>query len=276
MRFHPGLSGECPHLFEWNGWFYFILGTNGLWKSRSALGPWEEIAPTIYDGMYVPKVAEFTGNRRILAGFVFERGWAGHLALRELIQYADGSLGMKFPAELIPASGPPQRLSFAALSPQASGNQYKVAIKAGKQFTVAALGGVAHNVRITLRVVPQPGARSFGLCLRGKGAYESGCELCFDPPRQRVQYGVPYQRGPARDATGRIVDGRDFAIEKVGQLDRPFVLDIIVKNDLIDTCIDGRRTMITRRDPAPDGDRLFFFAREGEVTFESVEVRPLL
>jgi hypothetical protein len=33
--------------------------------------------------------------------------------------------------------------------------------------------------------------------------------------------------------------------------------------------------MITRRDPQPDGDRLFFFAREGEVSFESIEIRPL-
>ena len=69
----------------------------------------------------VPKVAEFTGNRRILAGFLFERGWTGHLALREHIQYPDGALGMKFPAELIPASGVPKNLPFAAQTPGASG-----------------------------------------------------------------------------------------------------------------------------------------------------------
>jgi len=275
VRRKPGTTGECPHEFEWNGWYYFILGTNAIWKSRTALGPWEEMPPTIYDGLFVPKVAEFTGNRRILAGFIFERGWAGHLALRELIQSAGGSLGMKFPPELIPASGQPQRLTFVALSPQASGDRDKVTIKANKQFAAAALNGVARDVRIMLRVVPQPGAKGFGLCLRGKGEYESGCELRFDPPRQRAQYGVPQNHGPAKDATGRIAQGRDYAIENVERLDRPFTLDIIVKNDLIDTCIDGRRTMITRRDPEPDGDRLFFFAREGEVTFESIEVRPL-
>ncbi len=37
-----------------------------------------------------------------------------------------------------------------------------------------------------------------------------------------------------------------------------------------------RRTMLSRRDPEPDGDRLFFFARKADVTFESIEVRPLL
>jgi hypothetical protein len=61
----------------------------------------------------------------------------------------------------------------------------------------------------------------------------------------------------------------------VAQLDRPFTLDVIVRDDIIDTCIDQRRTMITRRDPEPTGDRLFFFVRDGEVAFEDVVVRPL-
>jgi hypothetical protein len=271
----PGTTGECPHLFSWNGWFYFILGTNAIWKSRDALGPWEEMKPTIYDGLFVPKVAEFTDNRRILAGFNFERGWAGHLALRELVQSPDGSLGMKFPPELIPASGSPQRLTFASLSPRASGRGDGITIAPGKSFAAAALDGVASNVRIRLRVVPGAGVEAFGLCLRGSGAYESGCELRFEPRRGRAQYGVPHQGGPARESTGLIARGRDFAIENVDRLEQPFALDMIVKNDLIDACIDGRRTMITRRDPEPDGRRLFFFARDGGVTFESIEVRPL-
>jgi hypothetical protein len=261
----PGTSGECPHLFEWNGWYYFILGTNGLWKSRAALGPWEEMEPTIYDGLFVPKVAEFTGNRRILAGFIFERGWAGHLALRELVQGPDGSLGMKFAPELIPACGPP-----------AAGDRPTVSVNAGAGFSAVPLVGVPRNARVTLRVVPAAGAQGFGVCFRGRGEYEDGCELRFEPSRQRAQYGRPFQHGPAKDAAGRVADGRDFALDNVEGLDRPFRLDIIVKNDLVDTCIDCRRTMITRRDPAPDGDRLFLFARQGRVAFESIEIRPLV
>jgi hypothetical protein len=229
--------------------------------------------PTIYDGLFVPKVAEFNGNRRILAGFIFERGWAGHLALRELIQQPDGSLGTKFAPELIPACGEPQRL--AGPHRFDLGDRPTVTVNARGGFSAVPLTGVPGNARITLRVVPGPGAQGFGLCLRGRGEYEGGCELRFEPGRQRAQYGVPYQHGPAKDATGRAAEGRDFAIENVEELDRPFTLDIIVKNDLIDTCIDGRRTMITRRDPQPEGDRLFFFARKGEVRVESIVVRPL-
>jgi beta-fructofuranosidase len=265
VRRRPGTSDECPHLFEWNAWFYFILGANGLWKSRQAVGPWEETAPNIYDGLYVPKVAEFTGNRRILAGALFEHGWAGHLALRELVQFPDGSLGMKFPPELIPAAGEPLKL----------GGGSTIRITAPGKFARASLTNVPRNMRLTLRVVPQPGAKAFGLCVRGQGDYDGGCELRFDPAGQRAQYGVPQNHGPAPDATGRIAAGRDYALQNVERLDQPFTLDVIVKDDIVDACIDQRRTMITRREPEPTGDRLFLFARDGEVTFESVEVRPL-
>jgi hypothetical protein len=275
VRRKEGTSGECPHLFPWNGWFYFILGTNAIWKSRSALGPWEEMKPTIYDGLYVPKVAEFTGNRRILAGFLAEHGWGGHLALRELIQYADGSLGTRFPPELIPPSGAPLKLAFRTLRAGVSDDRQQVTIRGGEKFGAGMLEGMPHDVRITLRVVPQPGAKRFGLCLRGRGDYEAGCELRFEPARRLAQYGDPVNRGLARDSKGRVAGGRDYAIQDVEHLDRPFNLEIIVKGDIIDTCIDGRRTMITRRDPQPEGDRLFFFAEAGTVTFQDIVVRPL-
>ena len=271
----PGTTGECPAVFEWNGWFYLILGANAVWKSHSALGPWEEMKPTIYGGLYVPKVSAFTGNRRLLAGWIGAGGWGGHLVLRELIQSPDGSLGAKFPPEMIPASGQPQKLTVSSPRPNTTADGRTVTIKAGSSFQAAALDGAAKNFRLTLRVTPKPGANAFGLCLRGEGDYENGCELRFEPSRQRVQYGVPVNHGPANDATGAVSAGRDYAIEDVACLDGPFTLDIIVKDDLVDTCIDGCRTMITRRAPEPGGNRLFFFVRGGEVTFDKIVVRPL-
>jgi hypothetical protein len=69
--------------------------------------------------------------------------------------------------------------------------------------------------------------------------------------------------------------GVDFGIEGVSGLDRAFQLDVIVKNDFVDACIDNRRTVISRRPDRPQGDGLFFFASGGEVSFEDVTVRPL-
>jgi hypothetical protein len=271
----PGTTDECPNHFEWNGWFYFILGTNAVWKSRSAIGPWEAIDPNIYDGLFVPKVAAFTGNRRLMAGFLTYPGWGGHIALRELVQKPDGSLGVKFAPEVIPATDAPVQPGFVAACRGVAGNASRMEIKADGERSLGILTNVPKNVRITLRVVPKPGVAAFGVCVRGKGDYESGCELRFEPERRRAQYGTLKDHREVQDASGAISQGRDFAIQNVNHLDHPFTLDIVVKDNIIDTCIDQERTMISRRDPEPDGDRLFFFVRKGTVTFEDIVVRPL-
>ena len=45
-------------------------------------------------------------------------------------------------------------------------------------------------------------------------------------------------------------------------------------NDIVDVCIDNRRTIVTRY-WNPRGDRLFLFAQDADVAFDSVEIRPL-
>jgi beta-fructofuranosidase len=63
-------------------------------------------------------------------------------------------------------------------------------------------------------------------------------------------------------------------IENLAGLDRAFVLDVIVKDDLVDACIDNRRTMLQQQ--LTQGDRLFFFANQGDVDFEDISIRPLV
>ena len=272
----PGTSAECPNHFEWNGWYYFILGRNALWRSRGALGPWEPISPTVYDGLMVPKVAEFTGNRRLLAGFLEWPGWGGNVIFRELVQHPDGSLGMKWPEEMVPASGAPSKLTLTALTQGASGDAARVRIQSAGELELAALSPIPHNARIRLRVVPQGTVEALGVCVRGEGRYEEGCELRIEPQRRRVQLGSPQEAGLAPESTGPWWAGHDHAIDDVAGLDRPFTLDIVVKDRIVDACIDGRRTIITRRHRELAGDNLFLFVKGGEVTFEAIDARPLV
>ena len=58
-------------------------------------------------------------------------------------------------------------------------------------------------------------------------------------------------------------------------IDRPFRLKVMVAGDLLDACIDDRRTIIVRNRDRLTGDRLSFFVDHGEVAFEGVQVRPL-
>ncbi len=202
-----------------------------------------------------------------MAGFTPEptrTAYAGELLVRELIQYADGTLGTKWPEEMIPESGPPLKL------PPDAAADGSIRLSAPDGFAFGTLEEIPQNVRITLRVKPQAGVKHFGLCVRGQGEYASGCELQFEPPLQHVQF------APVADGQIAKRPGNWRAVGGVTDIDKPFTLDVIVKDDLVDACIDNRRTIITRNRTKLGGDRLFFFVDHGEVTFEEIQVRPLL
>ncbi len=260
----------CCSYFEWNGWYYFA-GCGMYRMSREPLGPgWKWIEPenpATQEGLGVPKIAAFKGNRYLMVGFL-GNGYGGEAVFRELVQHDDGTLGTKFPLEMIPKCGEPISLTFLGDKKEISSKIGSININAKDNFIYGFYDHVPKNARITLRVKPDPDARFFGLCLRGKGNYEEGCELRFEPESQRVQYGFPDGRGLATESN-RCING-------VIGLNEEFKLDIIVKNDFVDTCIDDRRTIITRFSDKLNGDRLMLFASNGSVTFEDIQIRPLI
>lgn len=260
----------CCSYFKWNGWYYYT-GCGMYRMSREPIGPgwsWTEPKnPATQEGLGVPKVAAFTGNRYLLVGFL-GRGYAGEAVFRELVQHEDGTLGTKFPPEMIPESGETLNLPFVALTEGASGDGSTIRVSVPDGFGVGTLERVPVNARITLQVKPAPDAQYFGICFRGEGRYEKGCELRFEPAQKRVQYGFPGNGVMAPESNDRCING-------VTGLDHAFTLDVIMKNDFVDACIDSRRTIIRRFPEELEGDRLFFFANNGEVTFENIQVRPL-
>jgi len=299
-----GNTDECPCYFEWNGWHYIIMGRSGFWMSRSATGPyWKSpscAGPVctprwdIYEGLVVPQVAAFTDNRRILCGFLWGRSpagktqYAGHLVFRELIQYEDGTLGMKWPEEMIPAFGEPLAISPCRLPEGAGYRNGSAALRApGSGFQYVCLGDLPGSCRISMRVSGHEGAESFGVCVMGSEDYEGGCELQFDRSRDCVQWGTPVGGRPAKAVP--IVskprspfaphNGADFALAGVDVFGAAFHLDIILKQDwksastIVDACIDRRRTLITRRRDLP-GRLLCLFVKGGEAAYGDITVLP--
>ncbi|MDA1120403.1 MAG: hypothetical protein O2887_07905 [Bacteroidetes bacterium] len=269
-----GTSDECPDHFEWNGWYYFILGRNALWKSPKALGPWERIDPNIYDGLMVPKVSEYADNRRILAGFVDFPGWGGNIAMRELIQFDDGSLGMKWPIEVIPESGYPLEFGVELLSGGASASGKSISLNAKGNLETAVVYRLPQDLHIIMTVNARD-ARNFGLSFRGSGKTYSGRELRFEPGRERVQFGEPQDGDLAAESNDPRWEAYNLNIENVKGLDKQFELQVIVKEKIIDVVINNQRTIINRLRGHHDGDNLFFFAKNGSVSFDDIEIRPL-
>lgn len=281
----PGLLGdpECPDYFEWHGWYYLIYSNGGVARyrmSRSPLGPWTRPRVDVFDGPMasVMKTAAFTGDRRLGVAFVPSLGegrddgpwlYGGQAVFREIVQNRDGTLSTRWPVEMVPASGEPLPLGFSPITDAVSVQDASVHISSTTGFRAAVstvMDGVPQDFRLTCRVTPTPGAQHcFGFCLRGEANYERGYELRFWPFDGRVEVCrplAPMGEWPAR------------AITRVEGIDQPFDLDVLFTGELLDICVDNRRTLICRC-PEVKGDRLFVFAHDADVTFSPITLRPL-
>lgn len=262
---------ECPEYFHWNDWYYIVFSLDGkahYRMSKLPYGPWLRPVVDVFDDSNVAMVmksAAFTGNRRIGVAYMASRRddkddggrmYAGHALFREIIQHQDGTLGTKFPQEMVPAYGAKLDLPYSALTQGVSGNADSICIEAYEGQAVAVIENVPRNARITLNLIPKPQSAEFGLWLRGSGRFETGYPLTF----------LPYERK---------VTLNQQSISCVDGLDRPFTVEIILKDDIIDVCVDQRRCLVDRC-PELQGDRLFFFCQNGEVLFDSIAVAPLV
>lgn len=239
----------CPNVFAFGGWKYYICGS-GIWKSRNWFGPWIENTPLRPDNLAVPKTAAFGKDRRLYAGFLSDDGWGGNDVLRELAQDSDGNLGTRFVSELIPATAAPLAV------------QNSVHVKAADKIE---LPGIPQDYRLEMEVVPEPGAAKFGVCLKAD-AGSSGCELTFQPANSRVSFAT------MAGSSGKTSGGP--ALDAVRGLGAAFRVDILVRHDILDAEIAGKRSLVTRF-WNPGADRLRFFAEGGAVTFRNIRVSPL-
>ena len=103
-----------------------------------------------------------------------------------------------------------------------------------------------HNLRLTAEVRAEPGAGSFELGFRGSGAYQDGLTLRFEPDRAKVGWLRPASAGVSAFRHSDAEEQERATIYGVDGLERPFGLEVIVQNDIIDVCIDHRRTLVNR------------------------------
>jgi hypothetical protein len=232
---HP----ECPSHFEWNGKYYLTYGFgNGhYYISDKPAGPWKKPAQDIFcfGDNYVPKVAPFKDNRRMVCAWIPRGGWGGLTVWRELVALPEGLLGSKWPVELIPASGEPMKLEAPKFATD-------------KPYEVMDLPA---DYRLTAELDTAEAKAPWGLRLRANGGHF--LELRVVPAENRIELGqhkVPYT-GP---------------ISK---------LDVIVKGMVVDVEIDGRETIVSGRGAEFTGKTAALFGKPEEVNVKSFTIRPL-
>jgi beta-fructofuranosidase len=260
---------ECPDWFLWKGWYYLVYGQGGntfYLKSKHPYGPWEypRYQALNEDWVNVAKTAEFNGGRRIVAGWIPSRRdmsdkqgevFGGNITLRELGQEDDGTLNTFFPAEAKVGTGAPLQLTagFDSLTKKTGSDAY----------TISSSGGIGAfffkdlpvDCSISFDVHALGPVDDFGCFLRTSNNGKDGYRLDITPQNEEVQLA-------------------ESSIKAVEGLDKKLQVQIVMKGDIIDVCIDGKRCIVNRL-YEQKGTVLGFFARHGEVAFGSIKIMPL-
>ncbi|MEJ7738637.1 MAG: family 43 glycosylhydrolase [Chitinophagaceae bacterium] len=261
---------ECPDHFYWNGWYYLVYGHSGntfYVKSRNPYGPWQEpqYQTLNEDWSNVAKTAEFANGRRIAAAWIPSRRdnkdnereiFGGSAVFREVVQHEDGTLGTKFPSEMIPATSASLPLKLIHDSMTTTPDPENYLISAPNGVGAGYFENIPVNCRITLEIEPLGNNEEYGLYVRSNVKATGGYKLNFS-------------------SNNRTVTLANTSIYAVDGLNNNINIDIIMKNDIIDVCIDNRRCIVNRL-PEQKGSMLWLFAKHGYVKFKSIKISPLL
>ena len=218
-------SYECPSLFKWHGWYFMLVGFTGMYRSRTAaFEEFDDLAGNgldVYDGLKVPMVAQASGGRMILAGWVSISGsWGGLLGIRELVWSDDAVPGIRWLDEAMPRV---TDLKTAASETVFPGSGYfEFAMEPGRNLRVCFSGS---GVPVELRIDAKRG--------RAEIASEKECPTLCELGRNWRKASPP-----------------GFAADHLRRIDRPYTVRVMIRDErkwngcLADVEIAGFRTMI--------------------------------
>lgn len=236
--------------------------------SKEAYGPWiYPSAQTLIEHFgSVYKTAGFKDGRRIAVAYSpcrkddkdnGERIWGGNILFREVYQQPDGTLSTKFLKEVLPAMSPMVIPTIQACSPSnittvASGN---IRIDARGDIGIASLSGLPSNYRISMTIQPDGNYEEAGLFLRATDKLHNGYRLELNPNNQMVTM-------------------HNTSIYAVNELEKSFVLDVIVYDEFFDVSIDNKRCVLNRL-PEQKGSHLFFYVKNGKAIIKDIQLQEI-
>ena len=237
---------ECSDLFQWGDRYYLLYSLSGVTHykmSKSPLGPWTEPENDILDGpeAIVMKAAPFRNNRFLSVGFVeHDNHYGGDLVFRELVQEQDGSLGSKFPKEMMRPI-----ISAARVED----------IRASAGQSAAPPIDISGDVQMNATVNATPGSR-FAIAMHTSSADSRPESLIFDSEARTVAWMSP-DGTPER---AQLHDVSDFP--------GPIALALVIHGTIADLQLNGHRTLVHRLAAAPAS--LSLDAERGEVSITQI------
>ena len=106
-----------------------------------------------------------------------------------------------------------------------------------------------------MEIQPDGNYDELGLFVRATGKEKRGYKLELNPNKESIFI-------------------HNTGINGVKGLREPLVLDVIVKNEFIDVCLNSQRCIINRL-AEQKGKNLFFFIKNGSATFKNIKVQEI-
>lgn len=268
-NFPPG--GDCTFHFRWGKFDYIIGGFTDLWSKSVNAANTEyksvvERGEDFYNGFNVPAITEITDGRFIMSGWLPVRGWGGPLLIHEMIRYPGGRIGTKWMKELVPDTG----ISKTIIK-QLEGTKFSEVTSRSFMLSFDVDPSKDKDKKLSVSFLPDEGT-------------DKGCEFQIRLKDLVAQYGnasfADYaQAEKSVREGGQPHEARNYAIEKLIGVDKPFTVRMVVKYSdklggvLIDSEIAGQRTMITYR---PDLEvKKLMFRSEGPIV-KNISIAPLI
>ena len=154
------------------------------------------------------------------------------------------------------ATGSPLDVRIVEAANARKSSEREVLLSARGAIGGAYVKDMPYSCRITAEIEPIGNNNEYGFFLRAGDKANDGYKLSFNPNKRTVRL------------------GEDAFIEVVSGLDQSIRVEIIMKDDIIDVCVDGRRCIVNRL-PERKGAYLWFYAKQGDVRFKNIQISPL-
>ncbi len=191
----PGLyiNHECPDLFRMGDWWYLVFSeysdktVTRYVMSRSPEGPWVIPQDDSFDGRayYAAKTAS-DGEKRCLFGWIPTKFgeddgsgwmWGGNLAVHELVQRADGTLGCRMPKSVADAFSVTQAQAEAVTAASPYGK--------GETMLFSNTQGACH---VNLSIAYTPETRRFGINFGQTFGENNGYKFSFSLAENALRF----------------------------------------------------------------------------------------
>ena len=256
----PGYADqpECSDYFEWNGYYYLVFSNFATARyriSRGPFGPWMRPKDDILDTIesQVAKTAPFQG-RRLVTGFLCRRPrtYAGNAVTHELFQRQDGTLGVRFVEEILPALPAEDAIEDFSLQAEPGRAWRKLACPQGA-------------FRLRLRIRPHSRGTLYGITLQFGEEQEPKrtYRIDFDPASKSVAVLRPdeqFELGASRN--------RRAAAQGV---DEEIAADILVQEDMLDMALSNGQALTLRLEDR-GACRVGVYALAGEADFSQIRI----